>query len=103
MHNEKKQSDFNFFRKENNRYFEKDQLSHGPAYLVSLSHFHLLNATEIISRQEILLQMKLARFFQSLSDKKTSQIVDIFDSIINVNKNYGRNMLCKIPATENDV
>ena len=33
--------DFNFCRAENNKYFDNDQSSDGPTYLVGLSQFHL--------------------------------------------------------------
>ena len=80
---EKRYIDYKFSRVQNNNYFEKDQLADGPTYLVGLSQFHLQDIKNLIHKDDIILQMKLAHFFKDLSEQKTCQIVEIFDRMSN--------------------
>lgn len=101
--NEKIHIDYIFSRVQNNNYFEKDKLADGPTYLVGLSQFHLQDIKNLIPKDDVLLQIKLAHFFKDLSEQKTCQIVDIFIRMSNARHLPEKNLSCKIPCTRNEV
>ena len=95
--------DFNFCRAENNKYFDNDQSSDGPSYLVGLSQIHLQNVKNMIAKKDVILQIQLAHFFRDLPEQKTYQIVDIIDHIINARKSAAKYISCRIPCTRSDI
>ena len=92
-------------RIENREYFSNNHDSHGPAYLVALSQYHLKSISKELSTDDVILQMKFAKLFQNLDHTKVIEMTDIIAHLQRKteNKKISSKWECKIPLKQEDV